>query len=551
MNNLLKFFSLKAGVGLFLAGCMLPHFVCADEDGNSVAAKMNKQWKSTDMDCRTAGSSHVASALSCNGILLKPLPKMQSETPDTSAEKKMTASAILYLRKDLNTPANPTGMILPAESALNSNDSSVTAACVRPVAVDNNVVRDAFGCGEKSATLSPVNNDDTDVSTCNQLVPGPEAGNWEWNKTCSLSVLIHNEFRLAMVLNKTPGMNKDKKPVQIWYRHWPDTIDKATPLALVYTRGDQQALLARQNDLANLIAVKMKVPVVMYTPGDDSPFSYHDADNKVTPLKPDTPEIIANRVIARYVDNANTSNCGHDVPAWQCSGLIARATAPDHPFTQGPETVKRGVASYFYLRRDTQTYDTYINHQGIVLKVPEKGKINTPEGRKVLQVLQSRMKCIYAQDADTFGLHKSKEYNQCRSTPATSDDYSDCSEKLNNSPDGDIDMWLQAYRNKHYTSGGNQCSFSVRHAGQFEAAISLSAQKLGNYQWNELILTPSGSENDIPEVEAVWYKEGDNDAKVKAQEIAKKYFALRKEKIPVIAWDYKFTMRYYSNDNNW
>ncbi|WP_138089310.1 hypothetical protein [Cedecea neteri] len=669
-------------------------------DGAAVATKLNDQWLSSADKC-TNSSGDLVSALACSGVLVKPLP-------NTNAENAMAAGSALYLRKDLKHPGDITGIILPGNHALNADEKGLSAACVRPLLVDNHVVRDAFGCGKETTT--PKNNDDTDVSTCNQQ-GYPEAIGWKWNGECSLSVLIYQEFSRAMKLNQDNSINKASLPMQVWYRHWPDTMAKAMPQALVYTAGKEEELKARQRDRARLYSDGSDVPILKYTPENASPFSYsvtddeipteksvqeklnklfedkhsvrftviapsYTANNKVlsflatgtdgtipkgpvsypysydslafdknnhvftsmgmafrnmssnapmygfildtdgkpaasvygpkdsdfarrsaialaqayntrtdsmlpvagmnaqntgnsssqviqtgvspfevirvggeADIKKDPTSLYSQvqEVTSRY--NDTRASCKDNSPAWQCSGLIARATGAGHPFTQTEDVVKnRGVASYFFLRADTLTNNSYANQQGIILKVPDSASIDSSAGKQLLAVLKDRVKCIYPHDAQTdhnFGIVNDFQCHKNNTRPGdiTSDykDYSDCSSELGLLADTkDIDQWTDKWHAKKYTWSYNQCAFSTQHAVQFYAAIWLTGEHVGDYTWNEMILAPSSHADDIPDLDAAWYSYGNPGAQKDAKTIAQKYHDdLHRSKIPTIAWDYQ------------
>jgi hypothetical protein len=535
MNHRLRFSCQLLLPGLALGSSLLALPSHADDTtGTALAAALNKQWLSSVESC-TRGNDTL-SALACSGVLLKTLP-------DTVAEKKMGAGGLLYLRHDLNPPAHLTGAVMPAGSALNPDAKGPGAACVRPVAVSTDTVRSGYGCG--AATGTPSETGDSDASTCNQQEKGPGEAGWKWDGSCSLSVEIAPEFSLAMKLNQdSKGANPARNAMQVWYHRWPASLEGAKPQALVYTSGNDGELKARQADWASLKSAGLDVPVLKYTPGNaTSPFSYVSQDNVVAP--PETPKDVAERVIARY-KNDNVKDCGNGTPAWQCSGLIARATGANHPFTQSDDVVhNRGVASYFYWREDTSTYTFYVNKQGIILKVPEAGQSQTTAGKKLLDTLNDRIKCIYPQDADTSGKHGVIAGYQCHKTntrPTSSTDLSDCSNALQMSPDDEADNYTQAWYKHGFSGSANQCSFSTQKAGQFYAAIELThypKQDSGarDYTWNEMILVPSSDPKDIPEVEAVWYDSRDTSAAKKAACIVSKYQSLRGKTIPVLSFN--------------
>lgn len=696
MKRFLRFIPALAG------GLLIPH---AYADGAGMADTLNHQWQSVAESCTTQ-TGHVASALTCSGVLVKPLP-------DTAAEKMMAAGGVLFLRKDLKTPPGLTGMVLPAGSALSSNEKVPAASCARPVAVANDTVRAAFGCGDVAST--PSSPEESDSATCNQQDTGPQEADWKWDGSCTLSASLHQEFSKAIMLSQNTATNPGGQAMQVWYRHWPATVEAAKPQALVFTAGDTAALKARQADRARLKQSGQDVPVLKYTVGAQSPFSYTPADN-VEPMLPDRntvqktldklfangaevrfllvppsvtktdstvhlPEVNAttnavkidgyteagltfsiqynefknmspqfqnlsdsailygfivdnqlrpvasvygpygsqkgraaavalakryntlthsmlpvatmninstsnmtsasaafdfkeygafqvvlvgnegviqpgpddsisleekaNKVIARYSDTHQS--CTGGTPAWQCSGLIIRATGSTHPFTQSKDVVtNRGVASYTYLRQDTNTVNMWANNQAIVLKVPDSASASTPAGEKLLNNLNKKLKCIYPHDADTVGNHGVILDFQCHkintapsNLSSNVKDYSDCATVLNlpaNTPDAQA--WIDKWHSKKYTWSYNQCALSVQHAGQFYAAIKLTTEKVGDYTWNELILEPSSEPGDIPEIEAVLYQNSNDGALNAAKEIARKYQTLRNVTLPLVGWEY-------------
>jgi hypothetical protein len=263
----------------------------------------------------------------------------------------------------------------------------------------------------------------------------------------------------------------------------------------------------------------------------------------------DTLEEKAQKVINRYSDTRES--CPNNTPAWQCSGLIMRASGSNNPFTQSPDVVRnRGVASYSYLRQDTNTNRFWGHNQAIVLKVPDMATAGSSDGKKTLDVLKDKLKCIYPHDAQTdhnFGVVGDYQCHKTNTQPSSSSDLSDCAMELKRFvPDAEADSaaWVSAWHNKSYTWSNNQCAFSVQHAGQFYAATRLTTPSIGEGPWNELILAPSADENDIPELEAVLYIRGNGDALNAAKEIARKYQKLRMVTLPLISLDSSGNLRF-------
>lgn len=338
--------------GLVLAGGMLVSPAHADDTGDTVANALNERWASIATNC-TDSSGHVLSALTCSGVLLRP-----RHTNDV--ERRMSAAEVLFLRHDLNYPPdNMTGEILGGQYAL-ADGKSVSAACVRPSPVDHTTIREAFGCGKPAAV--PHNNEDTDNSTCNSLIPGPGEAGWSWDGECSLSVLIHREFKLAMDLNRaSPG----NLPVQIWYRHWPTSIaDEVNNLhmeALLYQDKDKKALTGRQNDRALFLKNNLNIPIIRFTARNEKPFSYHadEQDRKSECAEKSGGEKIACQITQDYNNTAESCGNGDYDIAAKCSGVVIRGTSGNlnrtyHSWEASPESLKNGGISFSYLRKDAK-----------------------------------------------------------------------------------------------------------------------------------------------------------------------------------------------------
>lgn len=344
--------------------------------------------------------------------------------------------------------------------------------------------------------------------------------------------------------------------------------DRGLPVASIYAPYDSQSgreaavALAKQYNIqtGSTVAVAAMNVKSITTPSSrlaidsEGPFfvRYAGDEDEIQKGGEDTLAEKAQKVIKRY--NDTRSSCAKNTPAWQCTGLIARATGTSNPFTQSSDVVShRGVASYFFLRADTRTNSTYSNNQGIILKVPDSAAAGLPEGQKLLSTLKNKMKCIYPHDADTAGNHGVVGDFQCHKKETSpsdiTSDYSDCATTLKLPADtSDAEAWVDAWNARHFTDSANQCSFSIQHTGQFYAAIWLTSERTGSYSWNELILAPSSNPNDIPELEAVWYQYGNSGSLNGAKEIARKYQSMRNVILPVIGWDYAKNSLFFEPD---
>lgn len=490
--------------GLTLAGGLLAS--PAHADGKAIARELNEQWKKNSERC-TDSSGNIVSALACSGVLIKPLP-------DNGAEKKMASAGALFLRQDLKFPDNITGMILPEKISLGPDEKSMSAACVRPVSVGNDTVREAFGCGKNED--KPHNYEDSDVSTCNQQAIGPDMPGWIWDGECSLSVLIHQEFSRAMALNKSDSANPDKKAMQVWFRHWPAAFGMVAPQALIYTIGDNAALKARQIDKSRLKSKNpgVSIPIIGFSPKQTTgPFVYESG--KDIPLNL-SPQDVVDNLNNRF--NSEVSSCDNGKKAaLYCSGIIMHAagTGSYMPWDYPARRNDAGI-SFFYYRKDAAAKGfgiSWSGPNGIIFKSQEA---QITDGQSV------SIDCIYPVDADTnSGIDGVAVYNRAASLCQPNFSRSDVREVLggryfnypmewsndrsscrydkeliqqlpgHNISKADENSLLEAWDK---TNGKGRdihgyCSFSTQNAAEFITGVRATTRhKAGS--WNELMIRP-------------------------------------------------------------
>jgi len=241
----------------------------------------------------------------------------------------------------------------------------------------------------------------------------------------------------------------------------------------------------------------------------------------------DTLEEKAQKVINRYKETSES--CSGNSPAWQCSGLIIRTT-DNYPFTV-PQN--NPVASYSYVRSDTNTAGLWAKPQGVILN---------PESVKNKNAVQ----CIYPMDADSWSDHgrdKTHYYCNYKTGPVniSMDDYSSCGNDTHVVPASGTNAGTMAHNFYNTYSKGfsrdKQCSFSVKDATQFYASILASAFNKpisAGMSWNELILIPHYTQQAMPDADAFWYQNGNEGAKKKAEKYAQDYADNRGVRVPVI-----------------
>ena len=229
---------------------------------------------------------------------------------------------------------------------------------------------------------------------------------------------------------------------------------------------------------------------------------------------------VAKALQARF-DN-QVDQCEGGKPAYHCSGLIMRATGSTHPFTLPSHTIARGIASFSYVRGDTDTSPFINNHQGIILK----GNFEDLQQK-------THTACIYPDNAEsqTDYADRSSARHQCSGstdTHSSDADPSSCQSRLTVSVGAPSTSWKVAFKQK-YTApywGDEQCSFSTQHAGQFYAAVQLSVHPTDD-PWNEMILSPWSKSDQEPLpgdiIEAIWYVAGEAAAREGAQKIVQAY----------------------------
>lgn len=254
-------------------------------------------------------------------------------------------------------------------------------------------------------------------------------------------------------------------------------------------------------------------------------------DGKVIANPDETVVAELNRRLNHTVGDCGTDSRGQLVPAYICSGLIVRTTAPSpasFALTLSPQAITHGAASFSFIRRDTNTTKLWNNPQGVILK-PNVA-------------LTNRAKCIYPMDANTWGSYAWRDvaHNQCSNAQfATSaNDFSSCQKTLNLQASATTTAWTTAFKNRYSYNGdgmARQCSFSIHDAHQFAAAIQISSGDSthpGVYQWNELVLAPWPGECNGPEIEAFWYF--DDRSRTAALSYKKEYAEKCNRQVPAV-----------------
>lgn len=485
-----------------------------DISGPNLAIMLNDKFNEVNDHC----SNWKKPAFLCSGVIVKPDSSSTGSWEASTKEIITKGVMAFYIRKDLHSLPNfDNGLILSLNLELKT--PKIKAGCVYPYAVSNEFSRDNYGCGLPNVT--PTQRPDTDSSSCSyERVTTSSAWLDKYKANpelaCSFSALTSLGFKLAVDSHQQGGKTK---PMQIWFKNWPD--DKSTlPIqAFIYNGA---SIEARNKAVRDWEAYSGRGHVIRFTKSPDGNviFSFHQDDEKDL-----SPEAIATNLRNRYLNV--TPKCDGDKPAYACSGLIMRATGDRHPFNISPAATGYNVASFSYLRSDTGVRGFYNNRQGIIIK---------PN----FEALQSKTRaaCIYPIDAWTnHEWGRDSRHNRCLSYNDThvGDDYSSCYSKLGLSLTT-TENWISNFERKYgyYPKPDRQCSFSTRDANQFLAAVKLSRYSKGEgFHWNELVLNPWGSAlQPIPDiVEAVFYIKNDADAKRKAWNIVDKYQALYGKKI--------------------
>ena len=480
-----------------------------DISGQMLASMLNYKYNNVESSC----SNWQKPAFQCSGLIFKPDSSHSGSWMLSANEKSSKSAMTFYIRKDLNSLGNfDNGLILSSDIVVKS--PTINAGCVYPYAVNNATPRNDYGCGLPNNT--PTQRPDTDSSSCSyERISTPL--NWlikykdNPNIACSFSALTSLGFKMATDSHQQGG---NEKPMQIWFKNWPNDKSAIPILAFVY---DNSSIDGRNRAIRDWESFSRAGHVIRYTKNSDGNvvFSFHQDDEKEL-----DPQSIARNLSERYRNSV--SKCDGDKPAYMCSGLIMRATGDRHPFNISPAATAYNVASFAYLRVDAGVRGFYMNRQGIIIK-PNFEELQS----------KTRAACIYPIDAWTNHIWgRDISHNQCLSSNDFNigDDYSSCYSKLN-PPSKNTESWISGFERKYgyYPQPNKQCSFSTRDAHQFLAAIRLSRYSSSEpYHWNELILKPWGSASEeIPDiVEAVFYLKNDLNAQRKAWNIVDKYKTL-------------------------
>ncbi|AUH51667.1 hypothetical protein CXB49_13005 [Chromobacterium sp. ATCC 53434] len=492
------------------------------ESGPRAAAALSQRYNQVVDSCN--GGEYAAPA--CAGVLLRPAGAagLPSWLPGAE-ESRMRGVGVLYLRRDLHLSELSYGVALPSLADI-GQASGLTSACVWPYAVSVSKARNDYGCGTLAA--EPTQTAASDSSSCNGI--GVRDGK-QWlrcykgedsqQQPCSLSALVAGRFADALHIN---SHGAGQRAPQLWFRGWPAAAKLPVAAFVYFSASGKVAAIDDRDEFA--AETGHLLPVLAFDKGASQAFVFNRQDNPEGERSGSRGDRVAARLQRRFDDVS--AHCPGGGPAWQCSGLIMRATA-GHPFTVPPNNP---VASFSYLRKDAGSQNLF-KSQGIVLK-PVLG-------------LGATMACLYPMDADSVNAHgRVPEHYYCNIpslTPyqASDGDYSSCHAAgvANSSLSGN--EMADRFHAKYDRDVAAQCSFSTRDAAQFYAGILATAynhKMFDRMDWNELLLKPWGGEAAVPEIEAFFYFQGDAGAKNLARGYVDQYKKLTGKDAPAVAVDF-------------
>ncbi|WP_434628305.1 hypothetical protein [Chromobacterium sp. CV08] len=491
--------------------------------GPKAAMELNRRYDHAADSCD--GGEYAAAG--CAGVLFKPAAAGLPSWRAGAQESRMRGVGVLYLRRDLHLSGVSYGVVLSSQRGA-GEESGLFSACVWPYAVDVDKARNDYGCGALAAM--PTQSAGTDSSSCNALGVHDRE---QWltcykdedpqQQPCSMSALVAGRFRDALDINRHGA---EQRAPQLWFRGWPAAA-KLPAEAFVYSGAAGKApAIDDRDDFAAETGRLLPVLEFDRSAPPSEAFVFHAQDNPEGNRSGSRGERLAARLQRRFDDVS--AHCPGGAAAWQCSGLIMRATA-NFPFT-----VPAGnpVASFSYLRKDAGSQNLF-KRQGIILKP--------------LPALAEKMACLYPMDADSVSSHgRVAEHYYCdipSLAPYRSQhgDYSSCHAAGIAAPKLSSHEMADRFHARYGSDVAAQCSFSIQDPTQFYAAIIATAYNhsmFGRMDWNELMLKPWGAAAAVPEIEAFFYLLGDDGAKKLAQGYVEQYKALAGKEVSAVAVDF-------------